>query len=46
MEIGSEWIRVGLISDKVPRKTFSASVLNAYKSKDPEITLKDYEISI
>ena len=24
MEIGAEWVRVGLVSDKVPRKSFSA----------------------
>lgn len=31
LEIGSEWVRVGLVADKVPRKTFPASVFNSYK---------------
>ena len=35
LEIGSEWIRVGLVADKVPRKTFSASVFNSYKGEKP-----------
>lgn len=43
MEIGSEFIRVGLVSDKVPRKTFSAAILHEYKGNKSE---KDYEISI
>ena len=39
MEIGAEWIRVGLVSDKVPRKSFSASILYTFKSGLP---IKDY----
>ena len=43
LEIGSEWIRVGLVADKVPRKTFSASVFNSYKGEKP---IQEYQNAI
>lgn len=38
-ELGREWVRVGLIGDRIPRKTFEAKELGSYRS---DLPLHDY----
>lgn len=43
IELGSEWVRVGLVSDRLPRKSFESKELGTFRS---DIPLQEYELTV
>ena len=43
IELGKEWIRVGLVADRMPRKTFESKELATFKS---DLPLHEYELAV